>query len=188
MTRQRPSAIWFVNVPNTIMRNVQILHQRSVPSLIDPVRIRRSSLQIDDTLSKFEFILPRLQRSQSEPCLIRTPQDDLLGLAVHFGVPKTPISMHRRFNAEISWETQSTIFSQEDEQNSRCSLSTVHRVCSIGHIDTFLSFVSMLSILLSSCLLFWVLSTELISFNYFMSVLVRTQASYFDSEWTFSDE
>ncbi|CAF1923045.1 unnamed protein product [Rotaria magnacalcarata] len=60
------------------------------------------SPEIDDTLSKFEFIFPRLQRSQSEPCLIRNPQDDLLGLSMNFGVPKTPSSNHRRFNAEVS--------------------------------------------------------------------------------------
>ncbi len=59
-------------------------------------------MKIDDTLSKFECIFPRLQRSQSEPCLIRTHQDDLLGLSIHFGVPKTPVSIHRRFNAEVS--------------------------------------------------------------------------------------
>ncbi|CAF3338396.1 unnamed protein product [Rotaria socialis] len=58
--------------------------------------------EIDDTLSKFECTFPRLQRSQSEPCLIRTHQDDLLGLSIHFGVPKTPVSVHRRFNAEVS--------------------------------------------------------------------------------------
>ncbi|CAF2495659.1 unnamed protein product [Rotaria sp. Silwood2] len=58
--------------------------------------------EIDDTLSKFECIFPRLQRSQSEPCLIRAHQDDLLGLSIHFGVPKTPVSIHRRFNAEVS--------------------------------------------------------------------------------------
>ncbi|UJR20939.1 hypothetical protein I4U23_024048 [Adineta vaga] len=58
--------------------------------------------EIDDVLSKFEFIFPRLQRSQSEPCLIRNPQDDLLGLSINFGVPKTPVSVHRRFNAEVS--------------------------------------------------------------------------------------
>ncbi|CAF3413177.1 unnamed protein product [Rotaria sp. Silwood1] len=60
------------------------------------------SPEIDDTLSKFEFIFPRLQRSQSEPCLIRNPQDDLLGLSMNFGVPKTPLSNHRRFNAEVT--------------------------------------------------------------------------------------
>ncbi|CAF0738923.1 unnamed protein product [Rotaria sordida] len=58
--------------------------------------------EIDDTLSKFECIFPCIQRSQSEPCLIRTHQDDLLGLSIHFGVPKTPVSIHRRFNAEVS--------------------------------------------------------------------------------------
>lgn len=58
--------------------------------------------QIDDILSKFEFIFPRVQRSQSEPCLIRNPQDDLLGLSMSFGVPKTPLTNHRRFNAEVS--------------------------------------------------------------------------------------
>ncbi|CAF1206626.1 unnamed protein product [Adineta ricciae] len=57
---------------------------------------------ITDTLSKFECVFPRLQRSQSEPCLIRTHHDDLLGLSIHFGVPKTPVSIHRRFNAEVS--------------------------------------------------------------------------------------
>ncbi|CAF1067648.1 unnamed protein product [Adineta steineri] len=57
---------------------------------------------IDDTLSKFDCVLPRIQRSQSEPCLIRTPHDDLLGLSMHFAVPKTPVSIHRRFNAEVS--------------------------------------------------------------------------------------
>ncbi|CAF1168891.1 unnamed protein product [Rotaria sordida] len=60
------------------------------------------SPEIDDTLSKFEFIFPRIQRSQSEPCLIRNPQDDLLGLSMNFGVPKTPLSNHRRFNAEVT--------------------------------------------------------------------------------------
>ncbi|CAF0750446.1 unnamed protein product [Rotaria sordida] len=57
--------------------------------------------EIDDTLSKFECIFPCLQRSQSEPCVIRTHQDDLLGLSIHFGLPKTPVSIHRRFNAEV---------------------------------------------------------------------------------------
>ncbi|CAF1023873.1 unnamed protein product [Adineta ricciae] len=58
--------------------------------------------EIDDVLSKFEFIFPRTQRSQSEPCLIRNPQDDLLGLSINFGVPKTPVSIQRRFNADVS--------------------------------------------------------------------------------------
>ncbi|CAF0831265.1 unnamed protein product [Adineta steineri] len=58
--------------------------------------------EIDDVLSKFEFIFPRVQRSQSEPCLIRSHQDDLLGLSINYGVPKTPVSIHRRFNAEVS--------------------------------------------------------------------------------------
>jgi len=58
--------------------------------------------EIDEILSKFEIIYPRIQRSQSEPCLIRTPADDLLGLSISFGVPKSPVLNHRRFNAEAS--------------------------------------------------------------------------------------
>ncbi|UJR28585.1 hypothetical protein I4U23_009818 [Adineta vaga] len=68
----------------------------------DPEKRPNFAPDIDDTLSKFECVFPRLQRSQSEPCLIRTHQDDLLGLSIHFGVPKTPVSIHRRFNAEVS--------------------------------------------------------------------------------------
>ncbi|CAF1163004.1 unnamed protein product [Rotaria sp. Silwood1] len=72
--------------------------------------------EIDDTLSKFECIFPRLQRSQSEPCLIHTHQDDLLGLSIHFGVPKTPVSVHRRFNAESEMDERdsSALYIEED--------------------------------------------------------------------------